>query len=187
MRNLVKIAGGIDTAPTLLAIARQPGLWNRHTVRTEGDGNPHADVSDIWLRYNDVKPYKAAGDFTGFNDPHDAIFYPEWYALPQLRPIVFGLMARVEGTRLGGVLITKIPAGKRVLPHADDSWHVRHFNTKLYVPLQSNPRCWNRVENEVVSMAPGDVWYFDNTKEHEVVNEGDDDRITLIVSIRCEK
>ena len=33
MRNLVKIAAGIDTAPMLLEIARQPKLWNRHTVR----------------------------------------------------------------------------------------------------------------------------------------------------------
>ncbi|KWN69141.1 aspartyl/asparaginyl beta-hydroxylase domain-containing protein [Burkholderia ubonensis] len=187
MNNLVKIGHGIDTAPLLLAIARQPGLWNRHTARTDPEGGPHADVSDIWLRYNDEKPYKAAGDYTGFNDAHDAVFYPEWYALPQVRPIVFGLMARVEGTRLGGILITKIPASKRVLPHADDNWHVRHYNTKLYVPLQTNPKCWNRVENEVVVMAPGDVWYFDNMKEHEVVNEGDDDRITLIVSVRCEK
>ncbi|ENH6337952.1 aspartyl/asparaginyl beta-hydroxylase domain-containing protein [Burkholderia vietnamiensis] len=187
MNNLIRIGAGIDTAPLLLAIARQPGLWNRHTARTDPKGGPHADVSDIWLRYNDEKPYKAAGDYTGFNDAHDAIFYPEWYALPQVRPIVFGLMARVEGTRLGGVLITKIPAGKRVLPHADDNWHVRHYNTKLYVPLQSNAKCWNRVEDETVVMAPGEVWYFDNAKEHEVVNEGDDDRITLIVSIRCEK
>lgn len=187
MSNLIKIGGGIDTAPAVLAIARQPGLWNRHTIRTEGEGNPHADVSDIWLRYNDIKPYKAKDDFTGFNDAHDPVWYPEWYALPQLRPIVFGLMARVEGTRLGGVMITKIPAGGRVLPHADDSWHVRHYNTKLYVPLQTNPQCWNRVEDERVVMAPGDVWYFDNTKEHEVVNEGEIDRMTLIVCIRCEK
>lgn len=187
MKNFVKMAGGIDTAPLLLGIARQPGLWDRHTERTAPEGSPHADVSDIWLRYNDIKPYKKSGDMSGFNDPHDAVFYPEWYALPQARPIVFGLMARVEATRLGGIMITKIPAGGRVLPHVDDNWHVHHYNTKLYVVLQTNPQCWNRVEDEQVVMAPGDVWYFDNTKEHEVVNEGDIDRITLIVCMRCEK
>lgn len=185
--NFVKIVQGVDTAPVLLELARNPRLWGRRRFRKDIPEGPHSEMTDIWLRYNDEKPYKAKNDYTGFNDAHDAVFYPEWYALPQVRPIVFGLMARVEGTRLGGILITKIPAGKRIAPHADDSWHVRHFNTKLYVPLQTNPKCWNRVENDVVVMAPGDVWYFDNTKEHEVVNEGDDDRITLIVSIRCEK
>lgn len=187
MNHLVRIAAGIDTAPLLLAIARQPNLWNRHTVRKTAPETPHADMSDIWLRYNDEKPFKESGDYSKFNDEHDPIFYPEWYALPQVRPIVFGLMARVEGVRLGGVMITKIPPGGRIVPHADDGWHARHYNTKLYTVLQSNPQCWNRVESERVAMAPGEVWYFDNLLEHEVVNEGTEDRITLITCIRCER
>ena len=40
------------------------------------------------------------------------MFYPAWHALPHLRPIVFGLMARLEAVQLGGVLITRVPAGK---------------------------------------------------------------------------
>ncbi len=187
MRNLVKIAAGLDVAPLLLAIARQPNLWNRHRARKDSEGGVHAQMDDIWLRYNDEKPFKEKGDYTGFNDAHDAVFYPEWYALPQARPIVYGLMSRVEGTRLGGILVTRIPPGGKILPHVDDSWHVRHYNTKLYVVLQSNPQCVNRVGDERVAMAPGEVWYFDNATEHEVINDGSDDRITLIVSIRCEK
>lgn len=188
MRNLVKIAAGIDTAPLLLAIARQPKLWNRHRMRKDQEGGAHGQMDDIWLRYNEnLKKYEESGDFTGINDEHNSAFLPEWYALPQARPIVSGMMARVEGTRLGGILITRIPPGGRILPHVDDSWHVRHYNTKLYVVLQSNPQCVNRVEDEQVAMAPGEAWYFDNTKEHDVVNDGPDDRISLIISIRCEK
>lgn len=187
MRNFVKLAQGIDTAPLLLALARQPKLWNRHRMRKDYADSPHGQMDDIWLRFNDEKPFKEKGDYTGISDQHDSVFYPEWYALPQARPIVFGLMARAEGTRLGGILITRIPPGGRILPHVDDSWHVRHYNTKVYVVLQSNPQCVNRVEDEQLIMAPGEAWYFDNTKEHEVVNDGPDDRISLIVSIRCEK
>jgi len=187
MNHMVKLAQGIDTAPLLLAIARQPKLWNRHRMRKDYAESPHAQMDDIWLRFNDEKPFKEKDDFTDISEQHDSVFYPEWYALPQARPIVFGLMTRVEGTRLGGILITRIPPGGRILPHADDSWHVRHYNTKIYVVLQSNPQCINRVEDERVAMAPGEAWYFDNTKEHDVVNDGPDDRISLIVSIRCEK
>ena len=187
MKNLLRIAQGIDVMPLLLAIQRQPNLWNRHGFRKEFEGTSHAQTSDLWLRFRDEKPFKEAGDYTGFEDEHDAIWYPEAYALPQARPIVFGLMARVEGVRLGGVMITKIPAGGRVLPHSDHGWHAKYYNTKIYVPLQSNPKCFNRVEDDIVAMGPGEAWYFDNTKEHEVVNDGEDDRITLIVCIRCEK
>ncbi len=187
MKNLIKIANGIDVVPLLLQIQRQPKLWDRHSLRKESEDSPHKEMSDIWLRYNDIKKYKESGDFSSFNDEHDPVFYPEWYALPAVRPIVMGLMARVEGTRLGGVMITKIPPGGKIKPHSDNGWHAKYYNTKLYVVLQSNLKCVNRVEDEVVRMAPGDVWFFDNTKEHEVINDGDDDRITLIVCVRCEK
>ena len=100
------------------------------------------------------------------------------------------LLRQVEGVRavrIGGVMITRIPPGGRIEPHADDGWHAKYYNTKLYVVLQSNPQCVNRVEDERVSMAPGEVWYFDNLKEHEVVNDGPDDRITLIICLRCDR
>jgi hypothetical protein len=187
VRNLVKIAQGIDTAPLLLALARQPKLWDRHGFRKEIPDGPHSQMNDIWLRYNDEKPFKASGDWSTFNDEHESVYYPEWFHLPQVKPIVFGLMARTEATRLGGVLITRIPSGCRIDPHIDGGWHANYYNTKLYVVLQSNPQCINRVEDERVAMAPGEVWYFDNTKEHEVVNDGPDDRITLIVCMRCER
>lgn len=187
MSGFVKIAQGLDTAPVLLALARQPRLWGRRNYRKDIPEGPHSQMTDIWLRYNDEKPFKESGDYSKFNEQHDSVFYPEWYALPQVRPIVYGLMARVEATRLGGILITKIPPGGRIEPHRDEGWHATHYNTKVYVVLQSNPQCVNRSEDQHVAMAPGEVWYFDNTKEHEVWNDGPEDRITLIVCMRCEK
>jgi hypothetical protein len=188
MRHLIKIAHSIDTGPLLLELARQPRLWNRHRMRKDAPESPHVQMDDIWLRYNEnLKKYEESGEFEGINDEHNSAFLPEWYALPAARPIVQGLMSRVFGTRLGGILITRIPPGGRIEPHVDASWHVTHYNTKVYVVLQTNPQCVNRVENEQVVMAPGDAWYFDNTLEHDVVNDGPDDRISLIVSIRCEK
>ncbi len=187
MKNLIKIAQGIDTVPLLLALQNQSHWWNQHKARKEADGTPHAAMSDIWLRYNDVAPYEARGDFTGFNDAHESVLYPSWFALPQIRPLVYALMAKVEGTRLGGVMITKIPPGGVIEPHRDSGWHAEYYNTKLYVVLQSNPQCVNTVEDEAVVMNTGDVWFFDNLKVHSVENNGPEDRITLIVCIRCER
>src|ERR1700757_3998456 len=114
MNNLIKIAYGIDTAPLLLEIARQPRLWNRRRYRKDRPETPHAAMDDIWLRYNDEKPFKDKGDYTGFDAEHESIFYPEWFALPSVRPIVYNLMARVQAVRLGGVMITRIPPGGRI-------------------------------------------------------------------------
>ncbi len=186
MKNFLKIAEGVDVLPVLLGLQHHPELWDANTVRKASSDSPHLAMSDIWVRYNDDTECRRTGDYSKFNDAHDPIWYPAYYAIPQLRPIIFAALARVEGTRLGGVLITKIPPGGRIAPHVDKGWHVDHYNTKLYIVLQSNPLCINRVEDERVSMAAGEVWLFDNTKEHEVINDGNDDRITLIVCTRTE-
>jgi hypothetical protein len=35
-------------------------------------------------------------------------------------------------------------------------------------------------------MMQGEAWIFDNLKPHSTVNNGDSDRVTLIVSLRVE-
>lgn len=184
MKYFQQIASGIDVSGVALALARQPELWNTHNERKEFDGSSHVGTSDIWVRYND--PANLALGYEAYTAEHDAVWHPAYAKLPQLRPIIFGLMAQVQAVRLGGVLITKIPAGGHVLPHSDKGWHPEYYNTKIYVPILSNPYCINRVENERVAMAAGDAWYFNNTVEHEVTNEGDSERITLIVCMRCD-
>lgn len=184
MKNFHRITNAVDVLPLAMALKLQPELWNTHNERKEFDGTAHTGTSDIWIRYNDLKNLEKGYDT--FTAEHDAVWYPVYHKLPQLRPIIFGLMARMEAVRLGGVLITKIPAGGHVRPHADKGWHPEYYNCKLYVPIETNARCWNRCEDEKVVMAPGECWYFNNTVEHEVKNEGDGDRMTLIICLRVD-
>jgi hypothetical protein len=183
MRNFLKIASGIETLPLLLDLHRQPELWNQHPDRTRGD-SPHRDVDDIWIRF---RAYDALTSAASFGEPFVPEFYPAWHALAHLRPIVFGIMARCEAVQLGGVLITRVPPGKRVAPHDDRGrWHPVFFGSKVYVVLASNPGCYNTCEDETVVMSQGEAWSFDNLKTHSTVNGGETDRVTLIVSMRCE-
>lgn len=184
MKHFLQLPGFIDPGPLLAALQLQQGLWNSHEGRKEHEQSPHRGTSDLWLRYNDLNELK--DDYKEWTKQHDSIWLPAARFLPQIRPIIFSLMARVEATRLGGVLLTRVPPGGKVLPHADVGWHPRYYNMKVYVPLAANPFCRNRVLDESVVMAPGELWYFDNTLEHEVVNEGDTERITLITCMRIE-
>lgn len=180
----MKIAQGIDVIPLRLSLLLQPELWNHHNERKDFEGSSHKETSDIWIRYND--PKNLSQGYEKFTSEHESIWYPAYKKLPHLRPIIFGLMARCEATRLGGVLITKIPAGKCILPHADSGWHPEYYNVKIYVPIQTNNKTINHVEDESVIMNEGDAWYFDNTKIHSVENNGMDDRITLIICMKVE-
>ena len=178
MRNF-QLIGTIDPLPVVLELGRQPELWNAHRGRLDQPGSPHAGVDDIWIRWR-------PGEAIDNGAPHTLEFLEPWYRLPALRPIVFTIMARTQAVQLGGVLITRIPAGGRVLPHVDRGWHPEWFNQKAYCVLQGNPQCLNHCEHETVAMEPGSVWSFRNTLVHSVVNDGADDRVSLIVCMRCE-
>jgi hypothetical protein len=190
LRHFEKIADSIDVAPVLAELAAHPELWDQHSIRKTAPGTPHAQMSDIWVRYNDVTKFAKAGDYRGFNDAHVPIWYPAWRALPALRPIIFDLMALTQGEMLGGVLITRIPPDGGIAPHADRGWHVEHYD-KFYLSLQSARGavfgCEHDGGREELSPNPGEIYLFDNRKSHWVENASDQDRITLIVCIRTEK
>ena len=190
MKHFLKI-GIEDFYPRVLTeLASHPDLWDRHSIRKTSPGSPHTRMSDIWVRYNDSEPFEASGNWKGFNDLHIPVWYEAWEQLPSLKPILFRLMAKVQGEMLGGVLITRIPPGGRIDPHRDDSWHVRYFD-KFYLSLQSGQGadfcCIADTVTERLNPKPGEIWRFDNKKLHWVENNSDEDRITLIVCIRTEK
>ena len=182
MRHFIKIASGVEVLPLAMALYRQPELWNQHRARTGGTG-AFVGTDDIWVRFRDPSELDCR---EAFAEEFRCQWYPAWHALPHLRPIVFGLMARVEAVELGGCLLTRIPPGGAVARHNDRGrWHPEFFTTKAYIPLASNDKCVSTCADESVVMATGECWIFDNLQDHSTENNGDTDRITLIVSMRC--
>lgn len=171
-----------DPQLLLHQIQKKPDLWNENTLRTSHPMTPHKQVDDIWIRFNDLSEYEEKVERV--IDEHESIWYPATYELPAVRPIVFGLMARVEGERLGRVLITRLAPGKRIDPHEDGGSHAAYYE-RYHCVLQSFPGSIFRCGQEQVQMRAGEVWWFNNAIEHEVINNSADDRIHLIVDIRC--
>jgi hypothetical protein len=186
MRNFIKIVDGINVEPICFSLLQHPELWDERIKRKDDEKSPHRSMSDIWVRYNDDTYAKDSGDYSKFNDLHYPIWYPAINHLPMIRPLCIGLMGKMGATHLGGVLITKIPPGGSIEPHIDSNWHAKFYNCKLYIPLQTNNKCYNRCEDEIVVMETGQCWYFNNTVDHEIRNNGYDDRITLIICMRVE-
>jgi len=119
-------------------------------------------------------------------DQHECIWMDGAIHVPAIRPLVFSLMNTVEGERLGRVMINKIRPGGRIFPHIDTPSHTDYYSRFHYV-IQSSPGCTFRAGDEVVQMSAGEAWWFDNSQEHEVINNSADDRIHLIIDIRCSQ
>lgn len=174
-----------DIHPLKAELACSPDLWNQHNARKTAEGSPHAQMDDIWVRFRDPDELTSPEKY---NEPHEAVNYPAWDALPAFELIVDDIMARVEADALGGILITRIPPQGKILPHNDrGGWHAEHYNRKVYLPIQANDKCVNHCMDESVAMKAGECWSFNNLLTHSVENNGDSDRITAIICMRVNE
>jgi len=190
MRNFVKIAENVDVVPVQLALASS-GLWNQFTLRTRTEGSPHRELDDIWLRMNDLEKCRQVASDPGiFVDHRESINYPAWSQLPYVRKLVMNLTAMVEGERIGRVLISRLPPGKRILPHKDIGEDLtRYYDNEPYFSrfhlcIQGLPGSIFRCGEEEVQMRTGEAWWFRNDIDHEVINNSADDRIHVVMDIR---
>lgn len=178
MRNFLKIADGVDTIPVLNALMLNEDLWNSSPLRTLYPESPHHEADDILLWFNDLNQ-----DPSVIVDDKAVVPFPGWDRLPQVRPIVFDLMRRVEGVQLGRVMITRLKPGGQIYPH-EDAGAPAEFYSRYQVALQSGPGCLFHCGDETAYFAPGSVWNFRNQITHSVVNNSADDRIVIIADIR---
>lgn len=180
MRNFQKLAD-VNIAELSHSIQRQPELWNQNDLRTQYPNSPHIEADDIWLRFNDRKIFEE--DPTKIMNDYEAVNYPAWDILPQCHEIVFGLMRSVRGTRLGRVMITRLAPGKKIKPHSDGGYYADYYD-RYHCVLQNFPGSYFRAGDEKVTMKAGEVWWFNNSIEHEVINNSAEDRVTMIIDIR---
>lgn len=182
MNNFQCLAAGVDVVPAYNAVMRNPQLWNQNTLRTRHPRTAHSDVDDIWLRFNEVDEANPVGVV----DDKECVNYPAWWLFPQAQKLVFDLMAKVQGERLGRVLIARLKPGRRITPHVDGGAPAEYYD-RYHIVLFSAPGCLFRAGDETVHMGTGQIWWFDNTKEHEVINNSVDDRVHLVVDIRTSR
>jgi hypothetical protein len=158
-----------------------PEVWNELNWRTSHPRSPHREVDDIWVRYNALANLKAGVE--AFNGPHVSEWYPVAQKLPAIVELSNQVMLDHGYASMGGVLITRVPAGKQVYPHADQGWHATHYE-KLCVHLQGDEAQKFCFEDLELATNEGDVFWFDNSFTHWVRNDTARDRVSLIVCVR---
>jgi len=189
MDNFMKLAQGVPVVPLLLAIRRRPELWKEDTYLRDYPQGPFAQIESIMLRFPVKSVHEteeALQDHLARYDQHENVDYPAYKTLTEARPIVMSLMNLVGGERLGRVMINKIKPGGCIYPHADTPEHANYYR-RFHVALESSPGVDFRCGEEHVYMAPGDIWWFNNKLEHEVINNSAGDRIHMIVDIRVSE
>ena len=183
------IAVNFNVMPLQIALRRQPGLFGKYKDRCTNE-SPHRDSDDIWVRYNDYQNVSNVdvplNSNHPANGPHRPIWYPVYYQLPQLRPLVFDLMTLVEGEELGTILLVKLEPGQQIYPHTDSGWSSSYYE-KYFIPIQTSAGASFNFPDGAILPELGHVYWFNNSILHSYTNNTHDDVIMLIVTIRSDK
>lgn len=182
MKPFSKIHSGIDVKAAQKELRDNCHLFGEFNAR-KNSGPVHAQMDDIWLRYGDINAMIKSGDYSKIAEEHDAIWLQD---LPECKKICFEVMRLVDGERLGGVLITRIPSGGQILPHKDSGWHAEYYS-KVYVPIDNKPGAVLGFESGDIDPNNGDAWMFDNSFIHWVNNHSNEERVAMIICIKQSK
>lgn len=181
MRNFLQIAANVDPLPMLLAIQRQPDLWNADTFRTTYPGTPHGDVDDILIRFSASRPDRSVATVIEDEAP---VWHPAAALLPW-QTITLDLMRRVGAYNLDRLMITRLRPGGRIKPHADNEgdYATASYRARFHVVLQGLPGSLYHNGSETAQMLTGEVWTFTPSLVHAIENNSAADRIHLIVDL----
>jgi hypothetical protein len=174
MRNFHRLAQGLTVAPLMTTLMRHPELWDADTTRTGFQGSPHREASDILLRFG-----RASLDDMGPFDNRPAM------TLLGAMSTALGVMQMVGGSELGRVLLTRLPPGGKILPHADEGAYARRM-VRHQLMIQCLPGNVFRCAGEELAPVTGDLFWFNNALEHEVTNNSADDRIAMVIDARID-
>ena len=178
--GFIPIATGIDVTEIRQQLDRCPEVWNASGVRNKTPANSHYGVDDIVLRANE--PSRLGPDFM---KEHQSIWYPEAKKLPAVVEFIMDTMAFVRGETLGAVVITRPPPGSTVKKHVDQTWHAKFYD-KFYLQIQGHEDQTFCSDHQEYAPNTGDLYWFNNEREHWVHNRSTIDRITLIICIKVQ-
>lgn len=174
--NIARIAEGIDFSPLLSVLEKNKHLFDAIPFRTEFPDSPHREVHDIILRC----PEEISADVI---DDRFCVNYPAMEVIRKdLYPYLSELMLSVAGVCVGRLIVSLLEPGAMVYPHADEG-AACNFHHRFHMVLQAEGGCYLIVGDEQVEQKTGEVYWFNNNLVHSVRNDGETQRVVIIVDL----
>lgn len=85
-----------------------------------------------------------------------------------------------DGGYIVRTLFARLPAGAEIAAHTDNQYSLIRAH-RIHIPVETNPQVSFFVGGESRALKEGELWEIDNSQLHAVKNEGNADRIHLIV------
>jgi len=173
-----QVATGFNAAPLLTRLAAHPELWQAGPRETY-PGSAHSHAQSIMVRWI---PQAAEVTVHAALNATESVDYPAAALLmPEVGEAVMSVLERIGVIgELGHVILTRLPPGAALDAHMDEGIYADLYD-RFHLCLQGD--LGNRFEcgGEIYHPEPGEIFWFNHKRPHEVRNNGSVDRIHLIV------
>lgn len=179
MNNFILKADKLNVTYIKNEIEDNENLFNSVPLRTNYKDSPHREVDDILLR----GPFIGEGsDLTYLQNDIQCYTYKAFQYFPETYKAVLDINRFVEGEQIGRVIVTRLKPGASITPHIDEGDAAEMYD-RYHLVIQSDEGSEFHIEDQMVNMKEGQLYWVDNNKKHWVNNNGTVDRIHLIVDI----
>lgn len=180
MKNFQLIRDSIDVDPYLQEIAAVPNAWDLNSgrktkikVQREADAIPIRGMRKSMA--NGRKP----------RDVHESRFTNTSKNFPKIRELLTSIADELD-SELSRARIVKLPPGGKVYAHIDRGEYYRERD-RYHLVFQTAPGNTLTCADEELHMRVGELWWFDNKKDHAAENASTEDRIHFIFDLLKRK
>lgn len=148
--------------------AVQAAEWVQHFNQADFTG----DWDGVALRSTTGRPETLYPDPTATADYRDTALLQ----IPELAEVLAAFSCELTSVRL-----LRLAPGSRIREHRDHRLSRADGEVRLHVPIITNEAVDFRLDGERVVMRAGQTWYLDLTLPHSVTNQGQSDRVHLVL------
>jgi len=173
MRNYIKLPFQFDAARLKQDLAQvADDEWIRHFNQSNYEGN----WSVASLRSNGGKTKQI------YPDPHSPEDFADTAILDRCN-YVREILEKIECEK-EAVRFMLLAAGARIKEHKDYFMGFEDGVIRLHIPVITNAKVEFYLAGERVAMNEGELWYLDFSQKHRVENNGQEDRIHLVMDCK---
>ena len=95
---------------------------------------------------------------------------------PNLNSVLDNLHCPIKSVRL-----MRLKPGAYIKPHRDQGLCLEQGEARLHLPIQTSDKLEFKVNQRVVPMKAGELWYINANLIHSVDNQGEEERVNLVI------
>lgn len=186
MRNLQLVMNSIPTWGLLHALTHTTVKWTEMGWRVAHEESPFYAEEDIWLRFTPPALAADLGAKWPVLDSTEVVWWPNSRNFPAAKALALDLMRAMDGYSLERLIVTRLPPGKTVAAHKENSGSYDNqlgLNKYLLV-LNGLAGVVLRCGPDATAPKAGDAWWYRHKEQSEIVNNSEDDLVTLRVDFR---